>query len=185
MYDPSLLAVTQAEISPIMSDKSHFNLTSRLRSCPQFMSVFYETLRTTTASASSREATKTFALGDAQTQIRQGTRVAIMYRHMQMCKDTFGYDADVFKGDRFLARPDLAKSPNFNPFGGGSGVCPGRYLAQTGVLTFVAYVLYRYRMELADPAAKMPQIDTKTPPIGTMYSIGKEDIALQIERRHS
>ena len=168
-----------------MSEKSHLNLTSRLRACPKFMSIFHEMLRISTASASSREATRDFTLGEGmdRSQIRQGTRVAIMYRHMQMCKKTFGHDADVFRANRFLEQPDLAKSPNFNPFGGGPGVCPGRYLAQTGVLTFVAHVLSRYKIELADRSATMPLIDTKTPPIGTMYSIGKKDIVLRVERR--
>ena len=108
--------------------------------------------------------------------------MVITYHEMLMCEEEFGSDASRFRWNRFHDNPALLKSPNFQPFGGGSGLCPGRFIAQAEIMTFAALTLCRFDIEMVHPKSGIPQIDDKTPSMGAMYAVGREDVRVKIRR---
>ena len=91
--------------------------------------------------------------------------------------DLFGSDAKQFKWDRFLKDSDLAKPPQYRPFGGGIGLCPGRFLAQAEVISMVALLITRYELQTT---SKIPELDTKMPPIGMGGPVPGQDIVVRV-----
>lgn len=102
--------------------------------------------------------------------LRAGTKVLVPYRQLHFDEKAFGANAASFDEERFLANKELSRSPSFRPFGGGTTYCPGRFLAKNEVLTFVALVLVRFEISLAedksDSKVSFPQIEDGKPCLG-------------------
>lgn len=85
-----------------------------------------------------------------------------MIAHRQLLRDerVFGTGTDSFQPERFLRNPALAKSRSFTPFGGGTRLCPGRFMAKEEVLAFVGLALSRFELNM--PAGQpFPRADLK------------------------
>ena len=115
-------------------------------------------------------------------KLEEGTVILIPYGEMLADEKLFGRDADVFKWDRFLKDGSLAQSTHFTPFGGGAGRCPGRFLAQQEILAFVALVLGRFDLGLAEEGNSIPQLDKTRPSTGFLPPVGAQDVILRIRQ---
>ena len=84
----------------------------------------------------------------------------IAQRQLLRDESVFGIGTDEFNPERFLKNTELTKSRSFIPFGGGTRLCPGRFMAKAEVLTFVALLMSRF--ELSVPAGQaFPKPDLK------------------------
>lgn len=90
--------------------------------------------------------------------------------------EIFGDDAHLFVPDRFIrdisTLPGEKKNPGtkaVKPFGGGSTLCPGRFLANYEILSYVALVVWRFDLELVDKSGKAAIPNTSAPTVG-VYS---------------
>lgn len=104
----------------------------------------------------------------------------IPYRQLHLNSSVFGDDANSFDALRFMKKKHLARSPSWRPFGGGQTLCPGRFVAQQTILTFVAIVLHEFDIELAFPQT-FPRADEGRPVLGVMGSL--DDLAVRIKLR--
>jgi cytochrome P450 len=138
VYDDELYAAIKAEVNHAVS-KGSVGLEARIESCQHLIAVYNEALRLNTSSASVRAVAQPTDLRDVT--LNPGATVLAPYRQLHFDETVFGESADTFDADRFLFNNDLAKSPSFRPFGGGTTYCAGRHVAKREVLTFVAYCL--------------------------------------------
>ncbi|KAL9056430.1 MAG: hypothetical protein Q9162_002911 [Coniocarpon cinnabarinum] len=175
--DPTLAAYENTQLSP--SD-----LSSGLQKCPQLLSVYHEVMRLTSFSGSIRHSSR--ATNFVGYDIAAGTKVVIPYREMFMDKDVFGLNADTFQWNRFLGskRRALTRSQSYRPFGGGVGLCPGRFISQSEILTFVSRVIGKYDLRCHE-GRDLPAVETKKLSLGIMGPANGEDVMLSVRRRSS
>ncbi|KAL8826677.1 MAG: hypothetical protein Q9191_003652 [Dirinaria sp. TL-2023a] len=166
-----------SEIAPAFSHQS-LDLRYLTRKCPLLNSIWLETLRLTSASASVRFITKDTTINGKV--FRKGNRLMIPYRQLHFDEGVFGVDVDYFNATRFLNHPNLARSPSWRPFGGGQTLCPGRFVAQQTVLTFVAMVLHQFDLKLTGDQV-LPRAGAGKPVLGVMAPLG--DLIVQIKPR--
>ncbi|KAF2019660.1 cytochrome P450 [Aaosphaeria arxii CBS 175.79] len=178
------------EISPYVSastkpSSSANDLATALgQHCPTLMAVYHEALRLTAASTSVRVVTNDAVISGLK--LRKGTRMVIPYRQMLLDDRAFGHDAHKFNHERFLQNPNLAKSPSFKPYGGGSTLCPGRMVAQKEILTFVALAVGKFQVRLPQQdsfrSQGVPDMNVRTPCIGIMGPVEGGDVDVVITR---
>jgi len=189
LYDPSLLATLRQEISPTIADGSP-GLEYRLeQQCPRLKAVYHEVLRLTVSSATVRGILATTSVGEKV--LKSGANILIPYRQLHLNPDVFGTNAQQFHPDRFLQNKNLAKNPSFRPFGGGKTYCPGRYLAEREILTFVALAIHRFEIDFAKGRGKreegllpeFPRLNTEKFCLGIMEPIKGDDLILDVKNR--
>ncbi|KAI9693018.1 MAG: hypothetical protein M1822_005013 [Bathelium mastoideum] len=181
--DPNLLNAITEEVQPIVETSScPADLAANLRQCPKLKSTYLETLRFTASTGSARESQTEQLLGGKK--IRAHTDLVIVYREMLMDSDIFGIDSDKFVWHRFLNNDELSKGPGFRPFGGGVGQCPGRFLAQSEILSLIALAVTRFNLEV-DVVSSVPDLDTKTPSLGMMGPVNGQDMLVRVTRKIS
>lgn len=184
--DQSLVAALLEEISPVFAQGTT-NLGSRIENCPLLESVYLESLRLSSSSATLRTVQNTTSIGDLT--LRKGIEVLVPYCQLHLDDSVWGPSPNQFNPQRFLKNSQLKQSPSFKPFEGGSTYCPGRFLARQEVMTFVAVVLHRFDVTLS-PAdgtyskkQRMPRIDHKTLAVSLMGPIAGEDLLLDVKLR--
>lgn len=190
LYNPMLLATLRDEISPAMSGGTA-GLEYRLeQQCPRLRAVYLEVLRLTASSSTVRGVQYNTNIGDRV--LRSGANILIPYRQLHLNPDLFGENVEQFDPERFLRNENLSKSPSFRPFGGGRTYCPGRYLAEREILTFVALALHRFEISFAagkhakaggGVSPEFPQVDKKKFCLGIMEPVKGDDIILDIRPR--
>jgi cytochrome P450 len=185
IYEDALYEAVRAEVDNAISE-GPIGLETRIESCQQLVAVYNEVLRLITASASVREVAKPTDLGHVT--LSPGATVLAPYRQLHFDKTVFGENADTFDPDRFLLNRDLAKSPSFRPFGGGTTYCAGRHIAKREVLTFVALAIHRYNIALIAeesgmPMGTFPRADIKKPTLGVLPPIDAADVFVMVSRK--
>lgn len=179
---PDLYAEVRNEVRPLFVDAASPNeLSDMLDRCPKLISVYQETLRVVTSSVSVRNVVKPLELGGRL--LWPGSRVLIPYRQILMNDDVFGPDAARFNPERFLKNPSLAKNLSFRPFGSGTTHCPGRFLAQKEVLTFIAVALGRFDVHKSIEGSRryfFPRLELKKPCLGIMAPIKGDDVEVLV-----
>ncbi|KAL9070408.1 MAG: hypothetical protein Q9157_005820 [Trypethelium eluteriae] len=176
--DPNLLIALTEEVQPVVEASScPGDLAASLRQCLKLNSVYQETLRFTASTGSAREAQTEQLLGGKK--IRAHTDLIIIYREMLIDSDIFGRDSDKFAWHRFLNNNELSKGPGFEPFGGGVGQCPDRFLAQSEILSLIALAVTRFNLEV-DIGSSVPNPDTKTPSLGMMGPVSGQDMLVRV-----
>ena len=184
LYSPSLKTRVLEEINPhISASVSATELQKRLEKLPLINAIYYETLRTTASSISVRDVLAPCTLSSLT--LSPGSRLIIPYRQMLLDPEVFGADAESFNPDRFLKNPELARHPSFRPFGGGTTFCPGRFVAQSEAVVFVAMVLGRYDVEVVGGGYKggPPRFEESKPCLGIMEVKGGEDVFVRIREK--
>jgi cytochrome P450 len=177
--NPSLYLAIRSEIAPLVSKAQSPNeLSDYLDRCPQLVALYQETLRVVTSSVSVRNVIARLELGGKLLQ--PGSRVLIPYRQILMDEEVFGPDAADFDATRFLRNPSLAKNLSFRPFGSGTTHCPGRFLAQKEVLTFIGLVLSRFDIFKADRTLTFPRLELKKPCLGVMAPVKGDDVTVTV-----
>lgn len=139
---------------------------SLLSQCSLLVATYHEVLRivgsgvTTTRVVLEDTAVK---LAQKNYVLKKGGIVQIPANVIHSDPAIWGEDVLEFNPQRFIDRPELAKSSAFRTFGGGASRCPGSRFAQTQVLAFVAGVVTsRIISPLIDDTASwtLPDVDT-------------------------
>ena len=184
LVDPNLHASIRAETSPAIrqdSDTTNIVDLSYLTSqCPRLEAVFNEALRLNAASISLRYVTEPTIINNKL--LRAGSKVIMPYRPLHSDPEIFGPNPDKFDPDRFLKNPALAHNFSFRPWGGGSVLCPGRFLARRAVCAFVTMALHEFDISVVE-GQRFPRRDEITPNLGLMAPARKDDLMIRVERR--
>ena len=186
LFDKTLFENLRAETRPAFQN-GHINLPYLMENCPRLESTYQETLRVVSGALSARKIIAPTRVGGKT--LRSGNTIIIPFQQLHYDRSVFGNDPSQFISDRFLKDPNLLKSPNFKPFGGGHNFCPGRFLARQEMLVFVTLVLNRFDIELAttysaDGAVapqRFPKLDESTPALGVNGPVKGHDVFVNIK----
>ncbi|KAL8939674.1 MAG: hypothetical protein Q9211_002625 [Gyalolechia sp. 1 TL-2023] len=182
--DSELLTAIRSEVDPAVS-KGLQGLEARLEDCPRLVAAYHEALRCHTASASVRSVAAPTDLGDVVLDV--GAKVLLPYRQLHFDASIFGSNVDEFQAERFFNNPELSKSPNFRPFGGGTTFCAGYHVARREVFTFAAIMIHRYDIWLAPTksgdAQQFPRCDVRKPSLGVLPPLAGDDMILNLRER--
>ena len=146
---------------------------------PLLTAAFDETLRLASGASSARTVKSPTQLGDKILQ--KDTKLIMPYRQLHSDAEVFGPQVREFHPERFLDNEALGRSPNFKPFGGGVTYCSGRFIAKREVLYFVAQLLHKYDVGLADPNQGLPRLDEQKPSLGVLEPIKGDDTLITIK----
>jgi len=141
LHRPALLETIREETAPGIVDDFP-NIPYLLEHCPRLEAIYHEILRLQMSNSLMRHVAAPTRIGD---KVLQGDRNVLMpYRLLHYDQEVWGANASIFDPDRFLHRKELARDPNYRPFGGGQHMCPGRFMAKQAIFTFVALTLSRF-----------------------------------------
>ncbi|KAL8949025.1 MAG: hypothetical protein Q9222_004834 [Ikaeria aurantiellina] len=183
IHDNDLLESIRHETKEV-ADLKPSEIVGALEKCPRLDAVYYEVLRLSTASTSIRTVMSPSMVGGKY--LSPGNDVFIPSRQMHFDPGVFGSDAHCFNAARFLDNA-MRKSASYRPFGGGTTYCPGRFLARSEVLTFVALALNRFSISVIDKDEDnrhFPRLETRMPSLGVLAPIVGDDVMLQISPRN-
>ena len=191
IYEPSLVSTIRNEIGPaIKAGKLDINYLVEDQNCPMLNAAFNETLRYTNASASGRVVLSPTNIGGKT--LYPGAKVYMPYRQSHFSDEVFGSNMFEFDPQRFVSNKELAKSPAYRPFGGGTQYCSGRFLARREVVGFLAFILDQFDIGLRNtsgddaPESGMqhfPRMDINKQNIGVISPVPGDDIILSIKPR--
>jgi len=171
-------------------------LTGRDMSAMPFTNaLWHETLRVTNSASSARYVATSTSVGGLH--LRKGDRVIVPYRQLHYNSQVFGPSAFEFNFKQWLETDDLDRNPSYRPFGGGLWLCPGRFLAKQEICMAIAYLLYRYDVELTpfdchgssaqDKSQNfqqaMPRMDESSPGIGVVSAVKGDDYTIRLKKR--
>lgn len=156
---------------------------------PYLNAAYEEVLRLANNAMGVRLVTKETIIGDRS--LRPGRKLLMPYRQMHLDESPsiwrdYGSSrpASEYDAQRFLRNKDLTRNPNFRPFGGGNGYCPGRFLARREVFVFVAAVLDRFQISLnACSVQNFPELDLETPTGGILTPKAGHDVIVRAKTR--
>lgn len=148
--------------------------------CPQLESIWLETLRATSTGASVRCVNKDTIIGGRL--LRQGNKILIPSRLLHLDGDAWGKSTREFRPKRFLSKKNSARGGSWRPFGGGSTLCTGRFVAEHMIKACVTMILHRFHLQIIGDAA-LPMGDECTPGLGIMGITQDEDFKVRITKR--
>lgn len=151
IFEPDLLHVIREETTPAFpnGDSQSPDVKYLDEKCPRLNGIWDETVRLSAYSSSVRYITEDTIVGGKI--LRKGNRVMIPNRQLHFDENVFGDKVREFKPTRFINNDNLIRSGSWRPFGGGSTMCLGRFIAKQAVITLVAMMLQRFHVE---PAGK-------------------------------
>jgi cytochrome P450 len=147
--------------------------------CPLLVSTWQEVLRITTLTTTNRCVLADTYIG-GQILLNKGGIIQIPTGVFHSDQNIWGSDVNEFDPCRFLPSKQAHDSAAFQPFGGGSTICPGRYLAVTEILGFVSAVILGFEISPAEGESKLPEKDSR-PFAGAVKPAS--DIKVVIRRR--
>jgi cytochrome P450 len=182
-------AISYPRTDPTTSSETIIDYQYLLESCPHLNSVFYEILRVTSTSANVREVLTPVQLGGKT--IPKGAKVFIPHRQLLLDEEGFGPTANQMDPDRFLNDKSLERNGFYRPFGGGSTLCSGRFIARREVLAFVAIVFSRYDIRVVKQGEEVmgvkgkafPRLDEGKPSLGISMQVPGDDVILHVVER--
>jgi cytochrome P450 len=160
---------------------SKIDIQKLLENSPLLEASFHETLRVTSVNSSARDIEAPVTVGNKGLQ--PGSRLLMPYRQLHFEESNFGPQPQEFNTDRFLKNEGLSRSANFRPFGGGSTLCSGRFIAKREVMAFVASVIHLYDLRLQNPNQPFPRMDETKPTLGIMDPLKGDDLVLVVSPR--
>ena len=182
MFEPDLLDMVRDETSPAFrgGDSKSPDIKYLDERCPKLNSIWNETVRLSASSSSVRYVTEDTIVGGKI--LRKGNRVVIPNRQLHFDENVFGGKVHEFKSTRFIDNEGLIRSGSWRPFGGGSTMCPGRFIAKQAVIAFVAMMLQCFDVE---PAGKQsfPRLEEGNPDLGIMSTKGGDDLLIRLQLR--
>jgi cytochrome P450 len=148
--------------------------------CPNLNAVWNETLRLSAYSSSVRYIMEDTIVGGKT--LRKGNRVMIPNRQLHFNHEIFGEDVDEFKPTRFVNNSKRLQSRSWKPFGGGSTICPGRFIAKQAVISFVTMIIHRFDIDTVGEK-KFPEMEDGNPVLGIMSAKANDDLRIKLTRR--
>jgi cytochrome P450 len=194
---PSLLAEIHTEVEGLLvqngtdiKDQTGLVDFTRIRTdCPLLVSVWQEVLRTTSHLPSGRTVLEDTMIQDKYL-LKKDATVFIFSGVLHADEEQWGPDFNQFNPRRFLPSEGQRKvNPvAFRPFGGGHLLCPGRHLAFTEIITFVATLVLGFDVKPENGAWPSLERDVYRPSLGvykpTEASIGRVVISRRAERKN-
>ncbi|KAM6928341.1 prostacyclin synthase-like [Xenentodon cancila] len=183
LTNPEALMAVKKEFGQM--DTSGSFLMDGSEKTPVFDSALQETLRLTAASFITREVVqeKTLHMADGQTYLlRKGDRVCLFPLISPQMDPEIYHEPQKFKYDRFLNEDGSVKKDFYKegkqlkyytmPWGAGTNGCVGKPFAITTIRQFVYMLLTDYNVELCDPNAQMPNVNTSRYGFGMLQPEG-------------
>ena len=154
---PTLLEEVRAAISSHirLSPQSltrHVNIAEVAAECPLVVSIVHETLRVQSIGTSGRKVLKD-TLIDGQYLLKQGSTVLMPSAELHTTSSVWGSSSTAFDARRFCPNQKLeAKKPTseYRAFGGGSFLCPGRFLAVNEIIIILVVMVLKYDLDPVD-----------------------------------
>jgi cytochrome P450 len=145
LFDPKLKTAILEEIAPAFTNGT-MDVAYITEHCSLLDSAFRETLRLHITS-------NTVRFTEAPTRVQDkilepGNQLMIPLRQLGHAEEIWGGGHEGFDPARFVRDKSLASHTAYRPFGGGAWLCPGKKYAARQVLSYVAYMLYMYDIDL-------------------------------------
>ncbi|KAL9613036.1 MAG: hypothetical protein Q9167_002382 [Letrouitia subvulpina] len=175
------------ETQPAVHDDGSLDINFLIQNCPQLDALYNEVLRFYNAASSVRQIESTVKIGGKI--LRKGNKVLMPFRQLHFNEDSFGINAARFDSERFLKKNDLSKRGDFRPFGGGTTLCPGRFIAKREVFAFIALVLSRYNINILAKKSsggrgiRLPQPQEGKPTMGILSPRAGDDLEISVQQR--
>jgi hypothetical protein len=185
LNDAGLMKDIREEIMAVVTrqdDTVSMDITKFHSNCLLYVSTWQETLRHISASGAIRQV-KTDSLLSNTYVLKAGSSIQMPAGVLHQSPSTWGTDVGTFNARRFLKINDLpreqrkAQTSSYISFGGGKHLCPGRHLAATEVLSFVATLLLGYEFEGFKMLAQQPV------KIGAGVKKPKGELRMVVKRR--
>ncbi|KAF7512406.1 hypothetical protein GJ744_001341 [Endocarpon pusillum] len=193
VYNPELFYTIKDEVTGAINAQTPVNeLPERLDSCKQLDAVFHEVLRLISSSMAIRNVASPMEVGSKR--LSKGTKVLIPFRQIHFNEAVWGKNAREFDPTRFTRIKaqegrGASRDPNFRPFGGGTTICPGRFIARREVLAFIGLAPVRFEMTVdgvddagrpEDRQRKFPKLEEEKPCLGMMPPAQGENVYLRV-----
>jgi cytochrome P450 len=190
---PSLLADLRTEVQnhllqpnlhedadSIKTERGYLDVPHIQTKCPLLVSTWKEVLRIATLTTTTNRCVLADTYIGSQILLKKGGIVQIPTGAFHSDQNVWGSNVNEFDPRRFLPSKQAHRSAAFRPFGGGSTMCPGRYLAVTEILGFVSAVILGFEISPVEGEWKLPKKDSRPFP-GTVKPAS--DIKVVIRRR--
>jgi cytochrome P450 len=193
MHDPALFSAIKEEVvSAIDAHTPASELPERLDKCKQLDSVYHEVMRLISSSMAVRNVATPMEVGGKT--LSKGTKILVPFRQMHFNEDVWGANVREFDPTRFMTAEgkkgrDAARDSNFRPFGGGTTICPGRFLAKREVLAFVALGIVRFDLSLEAGTGEkddngvqsvFPKLELAKPCLGLMGPAKGDNVYIKV-----
>lgn len=179
LHDRRARTEITAEVRTVLAECGGYLDQEALRRLAKLQSAVSESLRLCTGSMTLRHVERDLQLtldGGRSYALRRGDRV-VLYPYVTPHRDPEIFpEPERFQFDRFLAPEGGGVKQFFKagrrvttplmPYGGGVSMCPGRFLANSEILQFVALLLDRFEVELVD--TELPRLDQSRAGLGVL-----------------
>ena len=196
--DPSLLTKVRGDLSnsihncdaPGSARSVSFDVQECCERCPLLLSVYEEVLRITSGIAQIRYVNQDTSLADGRYILRPGAMVQMPTGFLHHDRKIWGDQADIFSSERFLKTTSSSSSEKsdpskrrlaYQPFGGGTSLCPGRHFAFNEILTFVIAVVVGFDVTPRGERWTIPEMDKSRIPMSSLKPLG--DVSITVSRR--
>ncbi|KAI1035445.1 hypothetical protein LB504_006084 [Fusarium proliferatum] len=181
LYTPHLKEDIKREVAPAF--KNGINQepdVEYLKGCAKLNAIYHETMRLHSSSSSFRRVVQDTTV--AGFQIKTGNDVMMPYRQLHLNKEYWGESAEQFDIDRFVQDPKLRSAREYNPFGGGTTLCPGRLLARQMDLVYLAILVTRYDIGIVGgcESQPFPEGNDKLPSLGIISPKPGHDVKILV-----
>ena len=181
LFTPGLINRLRTESSPAYQN-GEIDVDYVMTQCPLLESVYHETLRLCNGALSARKTIAPTHLRDKV--LKSNSTIIIPFRQLHHDQEVFGSNSARFDPERFLKDKSLTTSWSFRPFGGGINFCPGRFLAKTEMMTFIALAVNRFDISLPQGyVQQFPKLDTTTPALGVNGGEKGQDLIIDLKVR--
>ncbi|PLN76123.1 cytochrome P450 [Aspergillus taichungensis] len=147
IYKEQFQSKAESAVTGYSGNMSDFDLT-KLKLDPWVQGFWKETIRLGSTSASARVLQK-----DEQLEgftLHKGSLVFLPVQLMHYNPDVFE-DPTKFDPNRWIGGEDKRQNSSLRPFGGGSSICSGRFLAEQETLLIAAIFLLRFDIKIKSP----------------------------------
>ncbi|KAL8837433.1 MAG: hypothetical protein Q9170_002517 [Blastenia crenularia] len=183
LFNESLLNTVQAEIEAAWSNEV-LDIKHLCANSPSLDAIFCEALRLNGGAMMGRKVLAKTELGGKV--LEPGNSTIIPSRQLHTNRDVWGDDVSRFDPFRFAKKKSLARHSSYRPFGGGVTYCPGRVLAKEEVFGFIAILLHRFDIKLAnvkdgvEHGQTFPKLDDSCPALGITGPVKGMDIVVDV-----
>ncbi|OAL45510.1 cytochrome P450 [Pyrenochaeta sp. DS3sAY3a] len=188
LHNPELLHMVVEETDAAWTN-GNLDIKYLCSRSPNLDAIFNEALRCNGGAMVSRIVMEPITIGGKL--LKPGNAIIIPSRQLHMNEKVWGKNCRDFDAFRFKKHKGLSRHSSFRPFGGGNTYCPGRALAKEEVFGFVAILLRRFNLHLAENWGPkggqqiFPSLDDSTPALGITGPVKSHDVFVVTSRRET